>query len=98
MNLMMVEPIKSKFTAYHYDGSEKSAKEAVEKWECCMRKNENFENKYVLTFPSGKKCFPNGYIVLENKEPNPYSHEEFVRLYQVVYSVNNRIGNFYSMD
>ena len=98
MNCMMVEPIKNKFTAYHYDGSETAAKETVEKWECCMQKNENFENKYVLTFPSGKQCFPNSYIVLENKEPTPYTQDEFIKTYQVVYSSSDRIGNFYSMD
>ena len=98
MDIMIVEPIRSKFTAYHYDGSETAAKETVEKWECCMQKNENFENKYVLTFPSGKQCFPNSYIVLENKEPTPYTQDEFIKTYQVVYSSSDRIGSFYSMD
>ena len=98
MNLMMVEPINSKFTAYHYDGSEKSAKEAVEKWKCCMQQNENFDNKYVITFPSGKQCFPNGYIVLENKEPIPYTQDEFILKYQVTYNTRDRIGSFYSID
>jgi len=98
MDFMMVEPIKSKLTAYHFDGSDASAKEAVEKWDCVIQRNENYDNKYVITFSSSKQCFPNGYIVLENQEPTPYTQEEFIRKYQVVYNVRDRIGNFYTTD
>lgn len=98
MDIMIVEPIRSKFTAYYYDGNEISVKECVEKWNCSVTKNENFENRYVLTFPSGKECFPNSYIVLENKEINCYIQEEFIKTYQIVYSANDRLGNFYTMD
>jgi len=98
MTFMMVEPKSVKLTAYHFDGNEKSAKEAVEKWDCIIGRNENFDNKYVITFPSGKQCFPNGYIVLENKEPIPYTQDEFILKYQVTYNTRDRIGSFYSMD
>jgi len=98
MNFMMVEPIKSRYSSYHYDGSEKSAKEAVEKWECCMQQNENFDNKYVITFPSGKQCFPNSYIVMEQNKPVVYTQEDFITKYQIVYDLRDRIGAFYSID
>lgn len=98
MDFMMVEPVKNKFSAYHFDGSAESAKEAVDKWDCVMQKNENFDNKYVITFSSSKQCFPNGYVVIENQEPIPYTQDEFMKKYQVAYSVRDRIGNFYSID
>ena len=98
MHFMMVEPVKNKFTAYHFDGSETSAKEAVEKWDCVMQKNETFDNKYVITFSSSKQCFPNGYVVIENEQPIPYTQNEFMRKYQVAYSIRDRIGDFYSID
>ena len=98
MDFMVVEPIKSKFTAYHFDGSDTSANEAIDKWECVIAKNKNFDNKWVLSFPSGKQCFPNGYVVIENQEPIPYTQDEFIKKYQVAYSVRDRIGNFYSID
>jgi hypothetical protein len=98
MTFMMVEPIINKFTAYYFDGSEKSANEALDKWDCVIGRNENFDNKYVITFSSNKQCFPNSYIVLEKQEPTPYTQEEFIRKYQVVYNVRDRIGNFYTTD
>ena len=98
MDFMMVEPVKNKFSAYHFDGSEASAKQAVEKWDCVMQKNETFDNKYVITFSSSKQCFPNGYVVIENEQPIPYTQDEFMRKYQVAYSIRDRIGDFYSID
>ena len=98
MDSVMVEPKKSKFRAYYFDGSEKSAKIASEKWECIIGRNENFENKYVITFGDGQKCFPNSYIVIEQSKPVVYTQEEFVTKYQVAYDLRDRIGSFYSMD
>ena len=98
MDFVMVEPRKSKFTAYHFDGSEKSAKVASEKWECIIGRNENFENKYVITFGDGQKCFPNSYIVVEQNKPIVYTQEEFNGKYQIVYDLRDRIGAFYSID
>jgi hypothetical protein len=98
MDFMMVEPKKAKFSAYHFNGSETSAKEASEKWECIIGRSENFDNKYVITFGDGQKCFPNSYIVIEQSKPVVYTQEEFVTKYQVAYDLRDRIGSFYSMD
>lgn len=98
MDFMMVEPKKTKFGAYHFNGSEKSAKEASEKWECIIGRNENFENKYVITFGDGTKCFPNSYIVMEQNTPVVYTQEEFITKYQIVYDLRDRLGSFYSID
>lgn len=98
MDFMMVEPKKNKFGAYHFNGSEKSAKEASEKWECIIGRNENFDNKYVITFGDGQKCFPNSYIVMEQNKPTVYTQEEFITKYQIVYDLRDRLGSFYSID
>ena len=98
MDFVMVEPKRSKFGAYHFNGSEQSAKEASEKWECIIGRNENFENKYVIIFGDGQKCFPNSYIVVEENKPIVYSQEEFITKYQIVYDLRDRIGAFYSID
>jgi hypothetical protein len=98
MDFIMVEPKKTKFGAYHFNGSETSAKEAAEKWDCIIGRNENFDNKYVITFGDGQKCFPNSYIVVEQNSPVVYTQDEFIRKYQVVYDLRDRIGSFYSMD
>ena len=98
MDFMMVEPKKSKFGAYHFNGSEKSAKEASEKWGCTIGINENFENKYIITFDDGIKCFPNSYIVMEQNKPVVYTQDEFSVKYQVVYDLRDRLGSFYSID
>ncbi len=98
MDFIMVQPLKNKLSAFHFDGSEKSANEAIDKWGCIIGRNENFDNKYVITFGDGQKCFPNGYIVIEDEKPIPYTQEEFIRKYQVVYSIRDRIGSFYSID
>ncbi len=98
MDFMMVEPKKTKFSAYHFNGTETSAKEAAEKWECIIGRNENFDNKYVITFGDGQKCFPNCYIVVEQSKPVVYTQEEFVSKYQVAYDLRDRIGSFYSID
>lgn len=98
MDFVMVEPKKSKFAAYHFNGSEESAKMASEKWECIIGRSENFENKYVITFGDGQKCFPNCYIVMEQNTPIVYTQEDFITKYQIVYDLRDRIGSFYSID
>jgi hypothetical protein len=98
MDFIMVEPVKNKLSAYHFDGSKESAEQALDKWDCIIGKNENFDNKYVITFSSSKQCYPNGYIVIENQEPIPYTQDEFIKKYQVAYSIRDRIGSFYSID
>ncbi len=98
MDFIMVEPVKNKLSAYHFDGSKESAEQALDKWDCIIGKNENFDNKYVITFSSSKQCYPNGYIVIENQEPIPYTQDEFIKKYQVVYNLRDRVGNFYTTD
>ena len=98
MDFIMVEPIRNKLSAFHFDGSKESAEQAVDKWDCIIGRSKNFDNKYVITFSSSKQCFPTGYIVLENQEPIPYTQDEFIKKYQVVYNLRDRVGNFYTTD
>jgi hypothetical protein len=99
MNFMMVEPIHSKFSAYHFDGTKESALEAVDKWDGVISLAQDIPvSLYKFIFKSGKEILPGDYIVIENNDIKVYKQDEFVRKFRVVYDMRDRIGNFYSMD
>jgi len=99
MNFMMVEPIHSKFSTYHFDGTKESALEAVDKWDGVISLAQDFRvSLYKFTFKSGEEVLPGDYIVIENNDIKVYKQDEFVRKFRVVYDMRDRIGNFYSMD
>ena len=65
MKLFLVEPKQNKFSAYHFDGSEKSAKEAVDRCDCIMSKLEETPNsKYKVLLNTGSEILPDNYIIL----------------------------------
>lgn len=96
MNFMMVEPLHSKFSAYHFDGIKESALEAVDKWDGVISLVS--ESLYKFIFKSGKEVLPGDYIVIENGNIQVYKQDEFVRKFRVVYDMRDRIGSFYSID
>jgi hypothetical protein len=108
MNFIMVEPINTKLSAYHFDGTRDSALEAIDKWDGVMSSinsnwydsNNNNDNNtlYKFTLKSGKDVLPGDYIVIENSELRIYKQEEFVRKFRIVYDIRDRIGNFMSED
>jgi hypothetical protein len=96
MNFMMVEPLHSKFSAYHFDGTKESALEAVDKWDGVISLVS--ESLYKFTFKSGKEILPGDYVVIDNNDTKIYKQDEFVRKFRVVYDMRDRIGSFYSID
>jgi hypothetical protein len=108
MNFMMVEPINTKLTAYHFDGSKESALEAIDKWDGVMSSvntnwydSDNTSNNstlYKFTLKSGREILPGDYIVIENGELKIYKQSEFVTKFKIVYDIRDRLGNFMSED
>ena len=99
MDFMMVEPVKNKFTAYHFDGTKESALEAVDKWDGITSLVQDIPvSLYKFIFKSGKEILPGDYVVIENNDIKVYKQDDFVRKFRVVYDMRDRIGNFYSMD
>jgi hypothetical protein len=93
MRLYLVEPKNNKFSAYHFDGSEKSAKQVVEKWGGTMSKiDNNINSQYNILLNNGSEILPDSYIILENKSMLVYTHSEFIEKYNIVYD-----GDRYSL-
>ena len=97
MNFMMVEPINTKFSAYHFDGTKESALEAVEKWDCIMSSMDN-SDKYKLILKDGQDVRSGDYIVIKDNKFFIYTQDEFISKYRIVYDMRDRIGSFYSID
>lgn len=101
MKTMLVQPKQNKFSAYHFDGTHKSALSFIEKWGCVM--SIVGDNLYKLTLIDGTDILPNYYIVINGGEKQIYKQEEFVRRYDIVYDsrpYNNYDGlsNYMSED
>lgn len=108
MNTIVVEPINTKFTAYHFDGTKELAQEFVDKWQCVMSQvNKNWHdseqqynenNLYKIVFADSKEVMPGDYIVMENNNKVIYKQNEFISKYKIVYDSRDRMSNFYSID
>ena len=98
MRLYLVEPKHNKCSAYYFDGSEKSAKEAVEKWngEICKIEN-NLNSKYKILLKNGSEILPNSYIILGNNVMLIQSQSEFIEKYNILYDSDRQsLSNFMS--
>lgn len=108
MNFIMVEPVKTKLNAYHFDGKRESALEAVDKWggDISMvdgnfyeKENTDVNNSlYKFIFKSGTEVFPGNYIVIKEGIPTVYSQSEFMTRYTVVYDIRDRLHPYMLLD
>ena len=93
MNYIQVELKKSKFMAYHFDGTEQSAKEFSRKWSCNYV--EDFMDKTLtsIVFPDGKKCYAGNYVVIDGTKFTTYTKEDFMKLFKIIpdYRQGNQI-------
>jgi hypothetical protein len=104
----MVEPVKTKLNAYHFDGKRESALEAVDKWDGVIsmvdgnRYDNGGDNKstdlYKFIFKSGTEVLPGNYIVIKDGIPNVYSQSEFITKYKIVYDVRDRLHPYMLLD
>lgn len=97
MNFVMVEPINTKYSAYHFDGTRESALEAIDKWDG-ITSNVDSSNSYKIIFNDGSVVMPGDYILMIDGKPVICTQTEFVTKYRIVYDLRDRIGSFYSID
>ena len=97
MNFVMVEPINTKFSAYHFDGKRESALDAIDKWDG-ITSNVDGGDEYKIIFNDGSVVMPGDYILMIDGKPIVCSQKEFVTKYRIVYDMRDRIGSFYSID
>jgi hypothetical protein len=97
MHFMMVEPINTKLSAYHFDGTRESALEAIDKWDGITSNIDGGVN-YKIIFNDGSVLMPGDYILMIGGNPVVCSQKEFVTKYRIVYDMRDRIGSFYSID
>jgi len=97
MDFIMVEPINTKYSAYHFDGTRESALEAIDKWDG-ITSNVDSSNSYKIIFNDGSVVMPGDYILMIDGKPIVCNQKEFVTKYRIVYDMRDRIGSFYSMD
>ena len=97
MNFMMVEPINTKLSAYHFDGTRESALEAIDKWDG-ITSNVDAGESYKIIFNDGSVVMPGDYILMIDGKPVVCEQKEFVTKYRIVYDMRDRIGSFYSID
>ena len=94
---MMVEPVKTKLNAYHFDGKIESAREALDKWPCEIVSINN-SDFYKIIFKDGSEAIPGNYIVIKEGIPVVYSQSEFITRYTVVYDIRDRLFPYMLLD
>lgn len=97
MDFIMIEPINTKLSAYHFDGKRESALEAIDKWDG-ITSNVDGSEEYKIIFNGGSVVMPGDYIILIDGKPVVCPQKEFVSKYKIVYDLRDRMGSFYSID
>lgn len=99
MEIMRVELRRSKYTAYHFDGTEESAKQICKQLSLVYDKDFLDESIYAITMPNGKKCYINNYIVVfDELNFETYTQNQFQDKFTVIDSTSFRGSTFMSGD
>jgi len=98
MDYIRVELKKTKFTAYYFDGKEKSAKEFCRRWGGNYVADFLDKELTSLVFPDGKKCYEGNYIVIDGSNFKTYTSTEFNTLFNVIQDYRQPNFSFMSED
>lgn len=92
MNLIPIELKKTKFIAYYFDGTEKSAREFCRKWSCNYKEDIIDKTLFNIILPNGMALYPNNYVVIDGTEFTKYLPEKFMEIFNIVYE--HRQGSY----
>lgn len=98
MNLIPVELKKTKFIAYYFDGTEKSAKEFCRKWSCNYKEDILDKNQFNILLPNGTALYPNNYVVIDGNDFTKYVPEKFDETFNQIYDGRQKSYSFMVED
>lgn len=94
---MVVELLRTKFTATYFNGTEKDAKEFCEIWKCEYEKDPLKPYLFYIQLPDGKRLHADEYVVMDDGF-KIYSENEFTEKFRVFYDSRDRHTMHYFMS
>lgn len=84
MNILQVELIKTKFTAYEFDGTEEMAKQFCNMWNFSYIKDKIYPSQFCVRVSSGELLSKDCYLVRGDNNFKVYNKEKFYSTFLIV--------------
>lgn len=98
MDFIPVELKKTKFIAYFFDGTEKSAIQFCRKWGGNYEPDFLDKTKFCITLPSGNALYMNNYVVIDGQTFTTYREDEFLQTFDVIGEYRRQHYSFMDED